>query len=291
MFFGSNSWTTYNTHENVFQHFNQNGYVTGAFYDLWEYYPIDWSSVYDDKPMFYSFDHYGSSFVWDPNYEIADGSRLTYSKGRNSFIERCLYGKSIQELNFEYMTQFWEAYPDVRKFFITDFNYAHESFGDLISYTDDSFVDFLQTFYERGYLKNTQVVFVSDHGAHYITGRIPVFPDDSRDIENAFPVLLHLTPRDIPAENLELLRENQQRFLTSHDIYAFLKSFAVGEVAGAPKMYDFSYFHESLPKGRDCKAKLCEDCYEPFFTNGWCYQDYSKVQSKKDERGYFYFQT
>lgn len=199
----------------------------------------------------YSFDHYGSALTCDPNYEFQNGSRIMFKKGRNSIIERCLYGKSMQEMTLEYLTQFWEAYPDVPKFFRTDFNYAHEPTGALIPYTDDTFVEFFKNFYEKGYLKGTQVMFVSDHGAHSYTTRTPIFPDDSRLIENALPMLFHLTPRNIPEKHLQILRDNQQRFLNSHDVYATLKSLAEGKISSSPVMIDYSYFHEELPKGRD----------------------------------------
>lgn len=174
-----------------------------------------------------------------------------FSSGRNSQYKRCLYGKGLQEIQFEYLTQFWEAYPDVRKFFRTSVSYAHEFTGELIKYADDDFVNLLQNFYEKGYLDDTQVILLADHGAHFLTMRTNVFPDDSRRIENALPVLVHITPRNIPTKNMENLKVNQQRFVNSHDIYATLKSFAVGQTASSTEVIDYSFFHEELPKGRD----------------------------------------
>lgn len=195
------------------------------------------------------------------------------------------------DIQLDYITQFWETYPDVKKFFRADFNYAHEATGELIKYTDDVYVEFFKNFYDKGYLKDTQVLFVADHGAHFATLRTPFFPDDSRLIENALPMLFHLTPRNIPKENLDLLRENQQRFVNSHDVYAMLKSFAEGKVSSSPAVTDYSYMHEHMPKGRDCDTKICESCVGTAYENPWCFMDYAKVQEKKDSYGYFYIGT
>lgn len=204
----------------------------------------------------YSFDHYGSALTCDPNFDYETIQHIEFMKGRSSLINRCMYGKGIEEIELEYLTQFWEKYPDVRKFFRTSFQHAHEPMGDLIKYLDNTFVNFFQSFYDKGYLNDTQVVFVSDHGAHFLTLRTPIFPDDSRVMENALPVLFHLTPRSISEKNLELLRENQQKFTNSHDVYATLKSLAEGKVSSSPYVTDYSYLHESLPKGRDVETNI-----------------------------------
>ena len=115
-----------------------------------------------------------------------------------------------------------------------------------------------------------------------------LFPDDSRQIENSFPMLFHLTPKSIPQKHLELLRNNQQRFMNSHDVYATLKSLAEGKISSSPFITDYSYFHEELPRGRDCDTKICDNCTVEAYEKPWCFNDYSKIQAKIDAYGYFY---
>jgi arylsulfatase A-like enzyme len=61
-----------------------------------------------------------------------------------------------------------------------------------MNYADVDFRDFLVWFYEEGYLEDTFITIMSDHGEHGVTVRIPVIPDDSRHILNVFPIMVHL---------------------------------------------------------------------------------------------------
>ena len=93
--------------------------------------------------------------------------------------------------------QFWEAYPDVRKFMRTHISDAHENTGELISRADDHIVQFFENFKRKGYLKNTNVILISDHGPHFFIRHVPIVPDDSRQQEIAFPLLIHLAPKNL----------------------------------------------------------------------------------------------
>jgi hypothetical protein len=247
LYYGQNAELNYDETMNVFHHFSKNGYVTGMFRDECDMNtPVFEEGL--DRPQFYKWDHYGSTITCDTNYDRGNRRNMMLSSGRNSQSKRCLYGKSLVEIQMEYLTQFWEAYPDVRKFFRTSIMYAHEFSGELIKYADDDYVKLLQNFYEKGYLDDTQVIIVADHGAHFLTMRTNIFPDDSRRMENALPVLIHLTPKSIPDKNLQLIRANHQKFVNSHDFYASLKSLAVGGVASSSEVVDYSFIHEELPK-------------------------------------------
>jgi hypothetical protein len=265
MYFNQNAEVNHNETLNVFKYFSQNGYVTGMFDDECKMSTV----LYEpdlDRPPFYNWDHFGSSISCDYNYDRGTVRNLMFSSGRNSQYKRCLYGKNLLQIQFEYLMQFWEAYPDVRKFFRTSSNYAHEFSGELVQYADDDFVEFLQSFYEKGYLNDTQLLLISDHGAHFLTMRVNAFPDDSRRIENALPLLIHLAPKDTPEKYLEILRNNQQLFLNSHDIYATLRSLAEGKLPDRKAKCDrnstlgcitaYSYFNENLPNKRDCESKV-----------------------------------
>ena len=149
------------------------------------------------------------------------------------------------------MTQFWEAYPDNRKFFRTHFSEAHEHLGELVTYMDDELLEFLKHFYNEGYLDDTFLIFAADHGAHDFTFKFPLFPDNSRSIENQHPIHLNLVKNDIPKENLEAMRANEQAFMTHHDYYSTLKTIATGRPSRSAISRSYPYVSEVMPVDRD----------------------------------------
>jgi hypothetical protein len=111
-------------------------------------------------------------------------------------------------------------------------------------------------------------------------------------------LLIHLAPKDTPEKYLEILRNNQQLFLNSHDIYATLRSLAEGKLPDRKAECDrnstigsitaYSYFHEDLPKKRDCESRICSNCDLEVFENPFSFIDYKKTQARNNEKGYFY---
>ena len=162
-----------------------------------------------------------------------------------------MYSRTFTSIILDYVTQFWEAYPENRKFFRTHFSNAHENLGELVKYMDDELLNFLKYFHEKGYLDDTIVFFVADHGAHEFSIRFPLFPDNSRSIENSHPVLMNLVKNDIPKENLEFLRSNEQAFMSSHDFYSTLKTIANGEWSNSHKSRSYPYIAQVMPHDRD----------------------------------------
>lgn len=152
---------------------------------------------------------------------------------------------------FEYINQFWEAYPENRKLFRTHFSNAHEHLGELVTYFDNDLLSFLKTFYEKGYLEDTYLIFAADHGAHQSTFRFPLFPDNSRSIENSLPVMMHLVKKDIPKENLNALRNNEQAFITPHDFYSTLKTIATGKWSNSANTTSYPFISQVMPTDRD----------------------------------------
>lgn len=157
----------------------------------------------------------------------------------------------MHNIVLDYSLQFFETYPDVRKFMRVHISDAHENTGEVIKYADEDFVKFFKKFYEKGYLNHTQVMFVSDHGAHFFVNHMPFIPDDSRHQENAFPILIHMAPKSISDVYKHNLKYNEQLFIDSHDIYATLKSIAVGKKARSKLINSHSYIYEELPEGRN----------------------------------------
>ena len=287
MYYGVNDIYVPNDNQNIGRFYSENGFVTGYVRDEWDY---DSQSIGETSPPkdFYSYDHYGSTIIWDPNYDRGGDDFIELDRGHSSYFERWIYSRNVGETMMEYMDQFWTAYPDVPKFLRSSFMQAHELTGEGIYHFDDKILNFFKNFHAKGFLKNTQVMIVSDHGAHDLVIRSPFFPDDSRSLENALATLIHLSPSDTPKENLKFVQENEQRFLSSHEIFATLKSLAYGYKEGSPYMKDFSYFHENLPQNRDWGDVECYEYWgEMIFVNWWLRKDYSKIEARKKANSYF----
>jgi len=133
----------------------------------------------------------------------------------------------------------------------TMFSEAHEATGEVVVTIDQAITDFLEHFYQKGYLEDTFITILSDHGAHGIVLRTPFLPDNSRHLENYYPVLFHVTKKDISKEAQQFLSENQQAFVSSFDIYQTLRSIALNtKVSNFPDQY--CYFCTKIPGNHDC---------------------------------------
>lgn len=188
----------------------------------------------------------------------------------------------MHEYQIDYLKQFWAAYPNNRKFFRTHFSEAHELIGELVKYSDEDIRDLLQYFQDMNYLEDTFVTFIADHGAHALTLRFPAFPDNSRYIENYFPLLVHLTKTDIPAQSLMFLEENEQSFISSHDVYSSLKTIAENKRSTSKSVESYSYIAEQVPGSHDCSTNPA------FLADCWCSHDVDAMQQRVNEKGLFY---
>jgi arylsulfatase A-like enzyme len=158
----------------------------------------------------------------------------------------------MHQIQIDYLKQFWNAYPNNRKFFRTHFSEAHELSGELVQYTDRDIRDLLQYFHDQGYLEDTFVTLLSDHGAHALTLRFPAFPDNSRYIENYYPMLFHVTKNDLPSHVSHHLEANEQSFIGSHDFYSTMKSIAENKRSTSKNAESYPYFMEGMPLNHDC---------------------------------------
>lgn len=256
---------------NIMEEYSKNGYITAFAPDTCNY---EFANFYSSKvENLHRYDHYGGTIACEPNYSIYDGnSKITWFKGPSSEIRRCMYGDTLHNVLINYVKEFWKAYPDNRKFVRTHFGEGHEKTGELLSSMDDDIVQFLQWFHEMGYMEDTFITFLSDHGAHGIVARLPFLPDDSRHAENVLPLLVHVSKDDIPENAKKYLVENEQSFISSLDVFSSLKSLAGNKKFETPYDNTYAYWMEKIPKLHDCDGKS-------YFYNCVCYrsmEDYNK---------------
>ena len=188
-----------------------------------------------------------------------------------------MYSEDMHNLILDYANQFWEAYPENRKFFRTHISDAHEHFGELVKYLDEDLHRFLENFQKKGHMNDTLIAFIGDHGSHNYVRHFKIFPDDSRNQENVMPNFLHLVPKSIPKENLEFLRYNEQSLMNNYDFYSTMKTISEGVLSKSEYVESFPYIAEKLPVDRDCTNK------EVFLARCWCYMDPKIAQQEHDK--------
>ena len=238
-----------NTSTNIFDSFQRKGYITGFFKDSCE---TRSAEIRNESLKIHRFDHFGGEISCDDNFDKKQIGQVTWFEGKGSSMRHCLYGQSLNDIQIEYLKQFWEAYPDNKKLFRTHFSEAHEGMGELISVIDQDITDMLEYFYTKGYLNDTFVTIVSDHGAHGMTLKIPLIPDNSRDVENYYPLLFHMTKNDIPDSVDIFLKSNEQAFISPHDFYETLNSIAENKRTSNSEANSHVYTQDFIPDFIDC---------------------------------------
>ena len=162
MFYGKSIYNVEGT--NLIKYFKELGFITAQSVDMCS--KEVWEPEQEPSSIDFDFwDYENVAMFCDPSY-MDRKSLYSIYKGVYSLLRRCFYGKEVHDYIFEYGTKFWEAYPDNKKFLRMAFNDGHESTFEVLQYLDEPLYNFLNTFYQKGYLKNTALIFVSDHGNH-----------------------------------------------------------------------------------------------------------------------------
>ena len=133
-----------------------------------------------------------------------------------------------------------------------------------------------------GFLEDTFLTIVSDHGAHALTLRFPAFPDNSRFVENYYPILIHITKNDIPPQSLYFLQANEQSFISSHDFYSTMKSIAENKRSTSNYAESYPYSFEQISPKNDWSNSTV------FFADWWCDHNIDALNKKVSEKGIFY---
>ena len=130
------------------KYLKEKGYITSNVND---YCQIDATKNYHN----YSIDE-----MYDHQFLICDHN----NDGMSSNIIRCLYDKQNIEHLYNYTEQFWRKYSDNRKYSLISTNHGHEGTLSVIKYSDDIISNFLNRLFNDNLLKETSIIFLSDHG-------------------------------------------------------------------------------------------------------------------------------
>ena len=233
MFFGRSVYDIEGV--NIIRFFKELGYVTAQSLDMCS--KEVWEPEKEPRHLdFDSWDHENVAMFCDPSY-MDRKSLYSIYKGVYSLLRRCFYGKEVHDYIFEYGTKFWEAYPNNKKFLRLGFNDGHESTFEVMQYLDEPLYNFLNYFYNKGYLKNTALIVVSDHGNH-MPGLYNLFFSDQYETERLLGNLYIIVNSDILFNKRikefkqfnENIMENQQSLITPYDIYNTLIHIIYGDI-------------------------------------------------------------
>ena len=203
-------------------YFQENGYITGRTSTLCEK-----INVYSELPLTYvNWDHENIALP------CIKGIYNTFFTHRlASVVRRCLFGVDLIKYSFEYMESFWNTYLDENKLFVFDSGDGHEPTGQIVGYIDKFLYDTLNKFYSNGWLKDTAIILFSDHGQH-LGGTFNTLKSEDVQYELTLPFLFLLLPNKkyLYKHNLyEIIKQNQQVFITAFDIYDTLINIAFGK--------------------------------------------------------------
>ena len=235
MFYGKSVYNTQGI--NIIKYFKDIGYITAQSTDMCS--KEVWEPEKEPSQLDFDFwDHENIAMFCDPSY-MDRKSLYSIYKGVYSLLRRCFYGKEVHDYIFEYGKQFWEAYPDNKKFMRLGFNDGHESTFEVLKYLDEPMVEFLQFFLDKGYLKNTALFIVSDHGNH-MPGLYNLFLSEQFETERVlgnFYLIINnnLTLMKNNLERFKLFHKNiminQQSIITPYDIHDTMIHLIAGKIS------------------------------------------------------------
>ena len=228
MFYGTAVFNTRGT--NIIKYFKQQGYITAQSNDMCskEVWEPEKEPVNLDLDLW---DHENVAMFCDPSY-MDRKSLYSIYKGVYSLLRRCFYGKEVHDYILEYGKKFWEAYPDNKKFLRMGFNDGHESSFEVLKYLDEPLAEFLEEFLKKGYLKNTAIIFISDHGNH-MPGLYNLFLSEQFETERVLGNFFLIINTD-KFEKFRIFNKNvminQQSIITPYDIHDTMIHIITGNI-------------------------------------------------------------
>lgn len=260
MFFGESMFNSNGT--SILRYIKKKGYITGHSNNICTRQLYDIEDNYTENVIYESFDHENIAMMCDPNYYNPE-NRFTPYMGPYSIRRRCLYGKDTFEYVIEYGKKFWESYINEHKFLRLSFQDAHEGTLEVVKYLDVKLAEFLEIFDKKGYLKDTALFFVSDHGNNMI-GFYNIFLVEDYVLEKTLGTWFLLLPKkkNIDESYLEI---NQQRLVTPYDIHdTLLDMFGYHKKDNVYSRKGISIYNEINGLKRNC------DYYSQDIIPLWC---------------------
>lgn len=238
--------------------YKERGYITGQSLTFCgrEVFDLDGGAI--ERMKWDTHDHEMISLFCDGNFTPLTGSTYPILTGTNAIRKRCLYGQSALSYSLNYANQFFDKYKDQPKFFKLGLTEAHEGSNEVIKYSDDELVNFLLGFEKKGYLNNTLMYFMSDHGLAML-GPYSAFELEDYSHEAVLPSFFMLAPKSM--RNYEKIRHNlihnENSIVTPFNIYNSLKGILNDRKNVRYSMLDdMDIFNRPISREYDCKSSF-----------------------------------
>ena len=261
MFYGESMFNKNGT--NLIRAFKEKGFITAQCNNICGRELYDLEKEYELKLDYEDFDHENIAMFCDPNY-FKNESPYTAFIGPYALKRRCLYGRDTFEYIFEYSEKFWEAYKNEPKFLRLAFQEAHEGTEEVITLLDKALYNFLIGFQNKGNLDNTAIFFISDHGNNMF-GFNEIFKFEDYMLEKSLPSWFMLLPKSNNKKVKEIIKSNQQIFVTAYDIHeTLLDILNIEETSHYRSNKGKSIFKNINAEERNC------DYYGKEIDSQWC---------------------
>ena len=164
---------------------------------------------------------------------------------------RCSKSESMVNHTLKYVESFFDAYPTLRKFAFTFHSYISHAHPNHLSYAEEDLLWFLRTFMDKGYLKDTMLVIMGDHGSRNSEYRGTM----QGKLEERLPWFSISLPSDFQRrfspDLVANLRGNQPVITSSFDVHATLRHILT--YPNLPSGEHTKSLFEKLPRNRTCK--------------------------------------
>ena len=259
MFYGKDSL-------DIITHLKKNGFITAQTANICSQ-NLNLNINNNDK-----FDHENIAMFCDPYYNYINDKNNNI-KGINSSIKRCLYGKNTYEYVIKYGNLFWNTYPNNNKFLLMGFFDGNDKSGEVIKYMDLSLSDFLLDLINQGKFRRTSLIIASASGQL----KFGIFNKMDSEFfyeKNLGSFFLVLDKINIDKDLLQIIKKNQQSFVTPYDIYDTIISIGYD-------CYDddcFNNINKKSNKGKsifniiDGKERNCESYNEILAKECYCFK-------------------
>ena len=264
MFYGEKMDPKSSNGTSIIKYMKERGYITAQSANLCSKELFVTMNNCLNKVEFSDFDHENIAMFCEPNYYDRINPYPMFT-GPFSVLRRCLYNKDSYEYVIEYGKQFWYKYINNKKFLRLSFIDAHESTGEVVKYLDKPIFDFLNDLKNGNMMKNTAIIFASDHG-----NGMPFIYNllNSEDYlyENVLGFLSFVFFDFKFDNNIKInLEKNQQILVTPYDIHDTL----IDIIYAGENMKVKSRFGKSLFRDINAKERNCEK-YEELSNSDLC---------------------
>jgi len=233
----------------------EKGFITCMTHNSCNKELFEWNEEAFKEFEFAEWDHENLALFCDSNYEDKNNIWAIVD-GKSSVVRKCFYGKDSFEYNFEYVSQFLEAYKNERKFFKLMIGDGHESTLEVVKYIDNTLSKFLENILNNYSDDKTIIIVMSDHGAQ-MPGLYDIILYKERIMEKFLGCFFLILPKknNNNITNYDNIFYNQQKFITTYDLHDTLLDAINVDKLKYPKMDNEkgqSLFEKINGKKRDC---------------------------------------